>query len=127
MGDFFRFIARFTKQGRRRLGIRMLVLASFLTVGWIRSLAYYDEVRFHTGSDRTDSVVSTDSSIGWESRSGFESQIARSLSFVEILSGPFVDVTASTDPRLSRWDWKWYWCGFAVGSADYGFGNDTRF
>ena len=128
MGEFFRFIIGFSHGWRRGLGLRALVLASIFMIGWIRSLAYYDEIRFHTSSDWTYGVVSTDSTIGWESRNGFEAHRGQSLSFAEFFIGnPFVDISGSTDPRISRWDWKWYWCGFGYGTAVYGYGNDSRF
>lgn len=127
MIDFLKFVIGFTKGWRRRLGIRMLILASILTGGWIRSLSCYDEFRFHTATDRTDALISTDSSIGWEKRTGFEFLAAPSLSFMEFFPGnPFVDIPGSS-PQNSRWDWHWYRYGIGSGSAVYGRGNETKF
>jgi len=123
MSEFFKFMIGFANGWRRRLGLRVLVLALVFMVGWIRSLAFYDEIRFHTAPDTTDGLISTDSSIGWERRTGFESHAGQSSSFMEFSVGhPFVDISSSSDPRQSRWDWKWYWCGFGDGSAVYGSG-----
>lgn len=124
MVEFFKFILGFAKDWRRRLGIRLLIVASFLTFFWIRSLGCYDEALFHTGYNQADALVSTDSSLGWERRSGSEIERRQSLSFMEIFPGNhFVDISASRDPRTSRWDWNWYWCGFASGTARYGRGD----
>lgn len=127
MGEFIKFVVSFTKEGRRRLGIRMLVLASFFTCGWIRSLAHHDEIMFHTNDDRSDSLLSTDGSICWESRHNFKYNSGKSLSFMEVFTDlNFLDISPSMDSRRSRWDWKWYWCGFAVGSAVLDIGNWRR-
>ncbi len=119
MGDYI-------KPWRRKIGVVTLVLACLLMVGWLRSVAFHDEVRFHTWTDRTDGLVSTDSSIGWESRSGFEFHNKQSTPLMAFLPGNrFVKISRSTDPRnYSRWDWNWYWCGFAGGVAHYGHGLD---
>jgi hypothetical protein len=124
MGEFFKFTVDFLRglNWRRKVALRLWVLTLIVTVGWIRSLNYFDEIRFHTGADRTDALLSTDSSIGWETTTGFAKHRSPSLSFAEFYLGqPIVDISGSMDLRQSRWDWKRYCCGFAIGTAVRGY------
>ena len=123
MGEFFKFFNRFDS-GCKRVGLRMLLVATLFTVNWIRSLAVCDEVRFHTASDSMHIFVSTDSSMIWERRDGVDSRQAPSLSFMELFTGlKFIDVFSS-DPRHSRWNWKWNRCGFGAGAYNVVYGDE---
>src|SRR4051794_11550216 len=88
-------MSTFFKPWRRKVGVVTLAMACLLAAGGVRSYAIADSFEFTTG------------------RGGMIHQFASEHGAMQrrccLTSGfpgmPFVDISASTDPRLSRWDW----------------------
>ena len=114
MNEFFKFVIRFFRGRRRKIGLFTLMLVVLLTVGWIRSSRYRDQLILPFGDFDSVGVISFERSLllGKHHDERFKSRMTLPAFGSGELWGPGYVSFFNHDSGVN-WCWQLY--GFGVG------------
>jgi hypothetical protein len=111
MSEFFKFLIRFSRGWRRKIGLLLLLMSCVLMGGWLRSVFVADSVVWTSGSNVLEDFMSAEQHLSWQTTYDIEGLLPSTFPSWHSSALDFSIVDDASEHPV----WRWRFLGFEAG------------
>ena len=111
MSEFFKFLIRFSRGWRRKIGLSLLLMSCVLMGGWLRSVFVADGISWTSGTNACDDIMSAEQNLTWQTTYDIEGLLPSNVPSWHSSALDFTIVYDAADQPV----WRWRFLGFEAG------------
>ncbi len=111
MSDFFKFLIRFSRGWRRKIGLSLLLMSCVFMGGWLRSIFVADSISWTSSSNACELFMSAEQNLTWQTTYDIEGLLPTMVPVWHSCALDFTIVDDAADQPV----WRWRFLGFEAG------------